>query len=92
MAVMQRLLQFTLDLFEPASAHSTEKQSKKTEKTDFQVLNKPTDQQMPDQTAPEKIVDAVVLPIQTLQQALAPATFVHPRASRQTLLDGIAVA
>ena len=27
-----------------------------------------------------------------MQQALAPATFTHPRASRQTLLDGIAVA
>ena len=32
------------------------------------------------------------MPAQTLQQALAPATFAHPRASRETLLDGIAVA
>ncbi|MBC7648050.1 MAG: metal-dependent hydrolase, partial [Vitreoscilla sp.] len=32
------------------------------------------------------------MPPQTLQQALAPATFAHPRASRETLLDGIAVA
>ena len=27
-----------------------------------------------------------------MQQALAPATFAHPRASRETLLDGIAIA
>ena len=31
------------------------------------------------------------LPTQTLQQALAPATFAHPRASRESLLGGIAV-
>ena len=36
-------------------------------------------------------VDAF-LPTQTLKEALAPATFAHPRASRQTMLDGIAVA
>lgn len=32
------------------------------------------------------------LPAQTLQQALAPATFRHPRATRETVLDGILVA
>lgn len=32
------------------------------------------------------------LPVQTLQQALAPATFRHPRAHRELLLDGILVA
>ena len=90
--MMQRLLQFTLDLFESAPAPSHEKQPKNTEKADFQVLNQPLSQQMRVQEAPEKIANDIVLPTQTLQQALAPATFAHPRASRQTLLGGIAVA
>jgi len=89
---MQRLLQFTLDLFEPAPAPSLEKQLKNPEKTDFQASNKPLVQQTQGQAAPEKIAINIALPTQTLQQALAPATFAHPRASRQTLLDGIAVA
>ena len=90
--MMQRLLQFTLDLFEPAPAPSLEKQLKNPEKTDFQVSNKPLIQQILGQAAPEKIAINIALPTQTLQQALAPATFAHPRANRQTLLDGIAVA
>ena len=32
------------------------------------------------------------LPLQTLQEALAPHTFRHPRASRESCLDGIVVA
>jgi len=86
--MMQRLLQFTLDLFEPAP----EKLPKSSKKADFEVSNKPTGQQIRVQEAPEKIADNSALPTQTLQQALAPATFTHPRASRQTLLDGIAIA
>ena len=85
---MQRLLQFTLDLFEPAP----EKLPKSSNKSDFEVLNKPTDQQIRAQVTPEKIANSNTLPTQTLQQALAPVTFTHPRASRQTLLDGIAIA
>ena len=92
--MMQRLLQFTLDLFEPApvSAPLPEKQPKNTEKADFEALNQPLDQQIQAQAAPESVADDIALPAQTLQQALAPATFAHPRASRETLLDGIAVA
>ena len=90
--MMQRLLQFTLDLFEPAPAPSLEKQLKNPDKTDFQASNKPLVQQTQGQAAPEKIAINIALQTQTLQQALAPATFAHPRASRQTLLDGIAVA
>ncbi len=86
--MMQRLFQFTLDLFEPAP----EKPPKSTEKADFQVLNQPVSQQIRAQAAPENIANVVALPPQTLQQALAPATFAHPRATRETLLDGIAVA
>lgn len=41
---------------------------------------------------PPAVPDTPALPVQTLQQALAPATFRHPRATRETLLDGILVA
>jgi predicted metal-dependent hydrolase len=92
--MMQRLLQFTLDLFEPApvSASLPEKLPKSTGKADFQASNQPLGQQIRAQAAPENIATESTLPLQTLQQALAPATFAHPRASRETLLDGIAVA
>ena len=86
--MMQRLLQFTLDLFEPAS----EKLPKNPVQSDFEVLNQPAAQQIRAQAAPEIIASEATLPAQSLQQALAPVTFAHPRASRQTLLEGIAVA
>jgi len=92
--MMHRLLQFTLDLFEPApaTANTPGKLPKSGEKADFEVSNQPSDQQIRAQAAPENIADDSALPTQTLQQALAPATFTHPRASRETLLDGIAIA
>ena len=92
--MMQRLLQFTLDLFEPAPVptHSPEKPPKSTEKAELQGSNQPPAQQKQALAAPEKIATDIALPAQTLQQALAPATFAHPRASRQTLLGGVAVA
>jgi predicted metal-dependent hydrolase len=92
--MLQRLFQFTLDLFDtaPASPPAPEKPSKSIGKTDFQVPIQPLAQQLRAQPAPEKIAVNDALPPQTLQQALAPATFTHPRASRETLLDGIAVA
>ena len=90
--MMQSLLRFTLDLFETAPVNLLEKPPKITEKADFEVSNQPLAQQILGQAAPENIADDIGLPTQTLQQALAPATFAHPRASRQTLLDGIAVA
>ncbi len=85
---MQRLLQFTLDLFESAS----EKPSKSAAQSDFEVLNQPAAQQIQVQAAPENVADESILPTQSLQQLLAPVTFTHPRASRQTLLGAIAVA
>jgi predicted metal-dependent hydrolase len=90
--MMQRLLQFTLDLFESAPAPLPVKPLKNAEKADFEVSKQPLAQQTRAQAAPEKVADEAALPTQTLQQALAPATFAHPRASRETLLDGIAVA
>ena len=94
--MMQRLLQFTLDLFEPA----LEQRLKSTKKPDFEASNQPEAQQTRSQAAPEIIAitapDSAQLPTQlppqTIQQALAPARFAHPRASRETLLGGIAVA
>ena len=92
--MMQRLLQFTLDFFEPAPAPALtpEKPPKSTEKTGLLGSSQPTGQQKQGLEAPEKISDDISLPAQTLQQALAPATFTHPRASRETLLGGVAVA
>ena len=91
--MMQRLLQFTLDLFEPASASSAnpEKRPKDTVKVDCQDSNQSPGQQKPPLAAPENIANDSALPLQTLQQALAPAIFAHPRANRETLLAGIAV-
>ena len=89
--MMQRLLQFTLDLFEPAPV-LPEKKPQTLEKVAFGGSNQALGQQIYAQAAPEKIANESLLPAQTLQQALAPATFAHPRASREALLDGIAVA
>ncbi len=82
--MMHRLLQFTLDLFEPAPAVKPDLAS-----------NTPLAPAIQAQTAINIVALTTVLasdlPAQTLQQALAPATFAHPRASRQALLHGIAI-
>ena len=92
--MMHSVLQFTLDLFE--STPVAVKTEKITEKLGFHASNQPLASVISAQTAPESIAvvsaDNVVLPTQTLQQALAPVTFAHPCASRQTLLGGIVVA
>ena len=95
--MMQRLLQFTLDLFEPASLPpQPSKTPKNTKKSGFSDSNQPLAQEISAQAAIENIapLNSVIddLPPQTLQQALAPATFAHPRASRETLINGVAVA
>ena len=90
--MMQSLLRFTLDLFDAAPANSPAKLPKIVEKPDFEGSNQPLDQQIHARAAPKNVAASDALPTQTLQQALAPATFSHPHASRQTLLDGIAVA
>jgi predicted metal-dependent hydrolase len=90
--MMQRLLRFTLDLFESVPEPVPEQSPKSTEKAAFQGSNQPPAQQTHAQAAPDNVADEAALPPQTLQQALAPATFAHPRASRETLLGGIAVA
>ena len=96
--MMQGLLQFTLDLFEPKSApraapvkpaSTSEKKSDSVEKEAFWQLNRAP-------SAINKIANPkspdVVFASQTLAQALAPAVFRHPRATRETLLNGSLVA
>ena len=92
--MMQRLLQFTLDLFEPKpapfaapvkSTKTSEKQSYVDEKEAFgQVSRAPI--------AIKKRAKSKPLDIAHAPQTLAPTTFRHPRATRETLLDGILVA
>ena len=110
--MMQRLLQFTLDLFEaqaaPAPAPAPEKlkklkKLKKPQKTlnlDHLMPNQPEAGVLIARGAIDNVVNALsdqieslgALPLQTLQQALAPATFAHPQATRQAMLGGVAVA
>lgn len=84
--MMQRLLQFTLDLFEsthaPVSALARPPGSAAPQQEKTPVPLPPSGAAPP--------LDA--LPVQTIQEALAPATFRHPCASRETLLGGILVA
>ncbi|MDB5963506.1 MAG: family peptidase, partial [Polaromonas sp.] len=81
---MQRFLQFTLDLFE--TTHEPEAPATPSGRAPRTVNHRPA-------APPEAVPTATdALPLQTLQQALAPATFRHPRASRETLLGGILVA
>ena len=89
--MMHKLLKFTLDLFElaPAAVKIA------TDTGNCQVSNQPSDQANSTRPAPEtRANDAwsdAALPALTLQQALAPATFTHPKASRRVLLGDIAV-
>ncbi len=92
--MMQRLLQFTLDLFDsapapaPKPASGPKAKKSKPKRPVAQVPHAPS--------AIENIAEVDFigpqLPAQTLQQALAPATFRHPRATRETVLGGILVA
>ena len=88
---MQRLLQFTLDLFGteiPAPVPARPRKSGKI-KPDRPSAPKP-----PEQTAIETVATAGPVdlrPAQTLEQVLAPATYRHPAASREALLEGTVV-
>ena len=86
--MMNKLLQFTMDLFDSASSE--------VKKPPFEAQKEAAGQQIQARPAIEIIAatDQVVSQPapQTLQQALSPLTFQHPRATREVLLDGIAVA
>ena len=90
--MMQRLLQFTLDLFDSAPAPlPKEAGGPKAKKS---KPKRPVAQVPHGQPAIEKIAEVEFtgpkLPAQSLQQALAPATFRHPRATRETVRAEIA--
>lgn len=91
--MMQRLLQFTLDLFDAHPAPPARAANPKSAKPPARPRPKkpPTSTPRPP-AAPEPEFIGPQLPAQSLQQALAPATFRHPRATREAVLDGILVA
>ena len=91
--MMQRLLQFTLDLFDAHPAPPPRAANPKSAKPPAKPRPRkpPTSAPRPP-AAPEPEFIGPQLPAQTLRQALAPATFRHPRATRETVLDGILVA
>ena len=81
--MMQRLLQFTLDLFNPEPEVAPIAPAAKLA---------PAATPAPDIATAASPFPVNALPVQTLQQALAPATFRHSNATREALLDGILVA
>ena len=106
---MQRLLQFTLDLFErsadelpperaakPLSGRQPVARQRPPDKHPEIELIEPMAQDLPASDAIETVANPPVpgnhLPLQTLQQALAPATFRHPRAVREAMLGSVLVA
>ncbi len=98
--MMQRLVQLTLDLFErePASPLDVAKAADAGTAPVVEQIRPPAPEP-PARSAIEKVATSGAsadgldsLPSQTLQQALAPATFRHPRAKREALLDGVLVA
>jgi predicted metal-dependent hydrolase len=88
---MQRFLQFTLDLFdlEPARPAASPPGKRAGSKS-----NQPPALAEPAQGAIKHVADdgPDVLPAQTLAQVLAPATYRHPAATREALLEGAVVA
>lgn len=87
---MQRLLQFTLDLFDLEPARPAASRPGKA------AGSEPNPPSAPWVPAPPAIKDVAtepdLLPAQTLQQLLAPATYRHPDATREALLGDTVVA
>jgi predicted metal-dependent hydrolase len=89
---MQRLLQFTLDLFGtdiPAPMPAQPRKRRSTQE------NHPPAPVQPEEFAIESGADVGPVdlrPAQTLQEVLAPATFRHPAATREALLGETVVA
>ena len=100
--MMQRLLQFTLDLFErsadevaPAPRQGPQRVKKPAPQRPPRSARSPgpvATPQIPTATLANPSSPASDLPPQTLQQALAPATFRHPRAAREAMLGSVLVA
>lgn len=107
--MMQRLLQFTLDLFErsdadvapahPPGPRKVKKPVQRRLQPEKQTEIEPNQWQVQGNLAPSAIEIIATPPSpgggqspQTLQQALAPATFRHPRAAREVMLGSVLVA
>lgn len=107
--MMQRLLQFTLDLFERSADEVLPERPARPPKVKKPVqgrfnpgqspqieLKQPLAQENESSVAIESGAtpppSREALPTQTLQQALAPATFRHPRAAREAMLGSVLVA
>ncbi|MDI1274720.1 SprT family zinc-dependent metalloprotease [Polaromonas sp.] len=88
---MQRLLQFTLDLFDleparPAAPPPAKLDEPQSNRPPAQADHAPTAIKRGAEDGPQP------LPAQTLAQVLAPATYRHPAATREALLEGAVVA
>jgi len=82
--MMQRFVQLALDLFDPpaaASAGQADSRQKKPQEPKEQAS-----------VAPEDIANGAPPEAARLPDMLAPASFRHPRANREVLLDGAVVA
>ena len=106
--MMQRLLQFTLDLFErsadevPAGQTLGRLKVKKLSGRRFtpekHLVLQPNEPLSQSEKAPSAVQVTATQPLddglstQTLQQALAPATFRHPQAAREAMLGSVLVA
>lgn len=90
--MMQRLLQFTLDLFGAEMPAPLLGKPRKVRKI---KPNQPTAPVLSANPAIEPVADVGPVdlrPAQTLQQVLAPATYRHPAATREALLGDTVVA
>ncbi len=84
---MHALLRFTLDLFDSAPARSKEPLTPVLEP---KLPSASVDRHF---NATNTVANEIpALPTQSLTEALAPATFRHPQATREALLDGTLVA
>ncbi|MDP1827570.1 MAG: SprT family zinc-dependent metalloprotease [Polaromonas sp.] len=93
---MQRLLQFTLDLFDREPQQPTLAPSGKPRQPGESKVNRPLALVPPAPPAIKIVADdaplaADSLPAQTLAQLLAPPTYRHPAATREALLLGSVV-
>ncbi len=90
---MQRLLQFTLDLFErepqPPAAAPSVKPDRAQKEEESRLLSLVPSAPSAIKTIADETPDA--LPAQTLAQLLAPPTYRHPAATREALLQGTVV-
>ncbi len=82
--MMQRFVQLALDLFDPPAAASVGQADSRQKK--------PQEPKEQSSVAPENIANGAPPEAARLPDMLAPASFRHPRANREVLLDGAVVA